>query len=114
MVSIPWSQLEECVMDRKWLWICTLLVFAAGAAACGEATDEGASLRQGMTMICESPNRVTAAVDEERAASASRWIASHLKNQEARELFVALASLPPWEKASREHDVLRRSSDAPS
>jgi hypothetical protein len=84
---------------------------AAGAAGCGQAVEDQ-SFKEGMRVICDSPEAVKvqleAARPPERAAIAVRWVAAHLKNEEARALCANLAPLPPAQKASTLREAATR------
>ena len=97
-----------------------LLVLVSIGGGCG-----GQSFEEGMLAICQSPlevereaseaapSRLVAAVQPPaRATAAGNWISHHVTNAEARELFAALAPLPPDQKARRAREAAARAGIA--
>ena len=82
-----------------------MLVLLSITAACG-----GQSFEEGILAICQSPSQapVAAAQPSARATAAGLWIGQHVTNPEARELFAALAPLPPDQKAHRARQAAAR------
>ncbi len=96
-------------MDAKRLLrnLACLVVLTGGVAGCQQGFDDAVFL------ICQSPLEAGAEADQDadpaaRAAAASRWIARHVDNQEARAFFASLAPLSPNEKAAQVREVATR------